>query len=76
MRHRRPYEARVPAQNFVHQSHFVRVGLVEERASRSGLREEAVAARSDGMASRAPDAGEGRECERREEANQHLWQKA
>jgi hypothetical protein len=76
MRHRRPSEARVPAQNFVHRSHFVRVGLVGERASRSGLREGVIAARSGGMASRARDAEEGREYERQEEANQHLWQKA
>ena len=47
-----------------------------ERASRSGLRGEVAAARSDGMASRARDAGAGREYERQGEANQLLWQKA
>ena len=55
MRHRHLSEVRVPARNFVHRSHFVRVDLMGEKASRSGLHGGAAGAHIDGKASRARD---------------------
>lgn len=76
MRHRRPSEVCVPVRNFVHQSHFVRVDLEGERASRLGLHGGATAAHSDGMASRAQDGGAGKAYVTQGAANQLLWRKA
>jgi hypothetical protein len=68
MRHRHLSEVRVPARNFVDRSHFVRVDLMGERASRSGLREGVAGAHSDGTASRARDVGADRVYVRQGEA--------
>ena len=76
MHHRRPSEARGPVRNFVYRSHFVQVGLVGERASRSGLCGVVTTTRSDGMVSHARDAGAGRVYVRQGEATQLLWRKA
>jgi hypothetical protein len=69
MRHRHLSEVRVPARNFVHRSHFVRVDLMGERASRSGLRGGAAGAHSDGTASRTRDVEADRAYVRQGEAN-------
>ena len=69
MRHRYLSEVRAPARNFVHQSHFVRVDLMGERASRSDLRGGAAGAHIDGTASRARDVGADRVYVRQWEAN-------
>jgi hypothetical protein len=69
MRHRHLSGVRVPARNFVHRSHFVRVDLMGERASRSGLRGGAAGAHSDGTASHVRDVGAGKAYVRQGEVN-------
>jgi hypothetical protein len=69
MRHRHLSGVSVPARKFVHRSHFVRVVLMGERASRSGLCGGAAGAHSDGTASRARDVGADRAYVRQGEAN-------
>lgn len=69
MLHRHLSGVRVPEQNFAHRSRFVRVDLVGERASRSGLRAGALGAHSDGRASPVRDVGADKAYVRQGEAN-------
>lgn len=69
MRHRHLSEVRVPARNFVHRSHFVRVNPMGERPLRSGLRGGAAGPHSDDTASRARDVGADRLYAMQGEAN-------
>ena len=75
MRHLHLSEVRVPVRNFLHRSHFVRVDLMGERASRWGLREGAAGAHNDGTASLARDVGADRAYVRQGEANLLLQRK-
>ena len=69
MRHRHLSGVRVPAQNFAHRSHFVRVDMVGEKASCSGLRVGALGAHNDGTGSAARDVGADKAYVRQGEAN-------
>ena len=76
MRHRHLSEVRTHAQSFVHRRYLAQVGREEVRASRSDLRGEVTAARSDDMGSHAQDVGVDKAYAQQKGANQLMWQRA